>query len=101
MRLTPNQTKIICESVAKYFGTQAHIWLFGSRVDDQAKGGDIDLYIESQIPNADDLISAKLQLLRELHKKLGEQKIDVVIQGSTTVDLPIYRIAKQSGVLLL
>ncbi len=101
MRLTPNQTKIICESTAKYFGTQAHIWLFGSRVDDQAKGGDIDLYIESPIPNADDLISAKLQLLRELHKKLGEQKIDVVIQGSATADLPIHRIAKQSGVLLL
>jgi predicted nucleotidyltransferase len=101
MRLTPMQKEAICETASKYFGTEAHVWLFGSRVDDQAKGGDIDLFIEPQIQNAAQLIVAKLQFLRDLHKKIGEQKIDVVLRRTdSTVDLPVYRIAKQTGVLL-
>ncbi len=101
MRLTAFQIQIICESAEKNFGRDTRVWLFGSRVNDQAKGGDIDLYLEPQIQNLQDLITAKLQFLRDLHKKLGEQKIDVVLRRpDTTVDLPVYRIAKQTGVLL-
>jgi predicted nucleotidyltransferase len=101
MRITSGQKQIICASAAKYFGADVQVWLFGSRVDDQAKGGDIDLYIEPQIQNAADLITAKLQFLREVHKKIGEQKVDVVLYpANDATDLPIYRIAKQSGVLL-
>lgn len=100
MRLTTKQVQIICENAAKYFGANVHVWLFGSRVDDQAKGGDIDLYIESQIHHAEELMTAKLYFLRELHKKLGEQKIDVVLQGSNMKELAIHRIAKQKGIVL-
>jgi predicted nucleotidyltransferase len=101
MRITSNQKQIICASAAKYFGAEVRVWLFGSRVDDQAKGGDIDLYIEPQIQNAADLIMAKLQFLREVHQKIGEQKIDVVLhRANDAADLPIYHIAKQNGVLL-
>ena len=101
MRLSDFQIQTICESAEKNFGKDTHIWLFGSRVDDEAKGGDIDLYIEPQTQNNSDLITAKLQFLRDLHKKIGEQKIDVVLRRSdSTVDLPVYRIAKLTGVLL-
>ena len=101
MRITQSQKHIICETAAKYFGPDVHIWLFGSRVNDCAKGGDIDLYIEPPIQNAADLVMAKLQFLRDLHKAIGEQKIDVVLRRSDgSVDLPIYQIAKQTGVLL-
>jgi predicted nucleotidyltransferase len=47
VRLTVTQNKLICETAEKYFGSDVHVWLFGSRVNDNAKGGDIDLYIES------------------------------------------------------
>ena len=101
MRLTPKQKHSICECAAKYFGPDVHVWLFGSRVDDNSKGGDIDLYIEPQLQNAADLIMAKLQFLRELHKEIGEQKVDVVLyRAGQSPDLPVYRIAKQTGVLL-
>lgn len=101
MRLTTLQKHLICESTAKYFGTESRVWLFGSRVNDQAKGGDIDLYIEPSMDNATDLVFAKLQFLRDLHKKIGEQKIDVVLhRPNSQTDLPVYRIAKQTGVLL-
>jgi len=101
MRLTDFQIQAICESAKTNFGEDTQIWLFGSRVDDHAKGGDIDLYIEPQTQKSSDLITAKLHFLRDLHKKLGEQKIDVVLRRTDSpVDLPVYRIAKQTGVLL-
>lgn len=101
MRITPNQQYIICETAAKYFGPEVHVWLFGSRVNDHAKGGDIDLYIEPPMQDAADLVMAKLQFLRDLHKTIGEQKIDVVLRRPhSSMDLPVYRVAKQTGVLL-
>ncbi|MGD7036928.1 nucleotidyltransferase domain-containing protein [Methylotuvimicrobium buryatense] len=69
MRLSPMQKQAICESALRYFGKEVQVWLFGSRVDDTRKGGDIDLYIETPTQNAEELITAKLQFLRELHKK--------------------------------
>ena len=43
MRLSPNAAKIIHNAVHTHFGDDAEVWLFGSRVDDSRKGGDIDL----------------------------------------------------------
>lgn len=101
MRITQIQKQIICETAEKYFGADVHIWLFGSRVNDQAKGGDIDLYIEPSIQNLADLVMAKLQFLRDLHKKMGEQKIDVVLRRlDSSLELSVYRIAKQTGIML-
>jgi predicted nucleotidyltransferase len=97
MRLSDFQKHTICESAKHNFGQDTQVWLFGSRVDDLAKGGDIDLYIEPQMQKPADLITAKLEFLRDLHK----QKIDVVLhRADSAVELPIYRIAKQTGVLL-
>jgi len=101
MRLSSAHLTTIRESALNHFGPDAQIWLFGSRVRDTEKGGDIDLFIEVQNKSASDLISCKLKFLRELHKKLGEQKIDVVIRRlNSSIDLPIYQIAKQTGIQL-
>ena len=40
--------KTIQDTASAIFGTNAKVFLFGSRLDDALKGGDIDLYIESQ-----------------------------------------------------
>ncbi len=53
------------------------MWLFGSRPDDATKGGDIDLYIE--LPVEDYVYAKKLRFWCELVKRLGDQKIDIVI----------------------
>jgi predicted nucleotidyltransferase len=101
MRLTNKQRAIICSTVAEIFGDTAEVWLFGSRVDDSKRGGDIDLYIEPAAHNAKELIEAKLRFLVEIHKEMGEQKIDVVIRRAGCAEnLPIYRVAKQTGVRL-
>jgi predicted nucleotidyltransferase len=78
VRLTEFEIKSIIESFRNYFET-GDIYLFGSRVDDAQKGGDIDLYIDTQ--DSDGLFEKKLQMLRDIKVKIGEQKIDVVISS--------------------
>jgi predicted nucleotidyltransferase len=45
MRLTESQVQIIKQVVAMLAGEGAQVTLFGSRVDDDKKGGDVDLLV--------------------------------------------------------
>ena len=47
MRLTSAQIDTIKTTARNVLGEGVQIWLYGSRVDDWRKGGDIDLLIES------------------------------------------------------
>ena len=69
----------------------SHIWLFGSRVNDDKKGGDIDLFIETQslCPNRAETIC---RLYGELVMTLGEQKIDILLKDKNTTEVPILRL---------
>jgi len=53
----------------------ARIFLFGSRVHDEQKGGDIDLLIFSRIMD----FSHKIELKYQLFEKMEEQKIDIIL----------------------
>ena len=50
MRLSATQTQTILHCVRQQFGADAAVMLFGSRLDDAARGGDVDLLVESQSP---------------------------------------------------
>ena len=50
MRLSPTQTRIILNCLRQHFGAGARVMLFGSRLDDTARGGDVDLLVESVAP---------------------------------------------------
>jgi predicted nucleotidyltransferase len=50
MRLSPDQTRVILHCVRQEFGAQAEVKLFGSRLDDSARGGDVDLLVETEHP---------------------------------------------------
>lgn len=50
MRLTDSQTKIIRQLAYQVAGNQSRVRVFGSRLDDAAHGGDIDLMLELQEP---------------------------------------------------
>ncbi|MDQ6994805.1 MAG: nucleotidyltransferase domain-containing protein [Mariprofundaceae bacterium] len=101
MRLTEQQQQAICKAAKKHFGDDVHVVLFGSRVSDEKKGGDIDLYIETEMQETAKLVDAKLHFLVDLHLPLGEQKIDVVLNTGHVTNMPIHRIAKETGVSLL
>jgi predicted nucleotidyltransferase len=99
MRIAPAEAQAIKETANAVFGERATVWLFGSRTDDALKGGDIDLYIE--LPSEDYGYAKKLRFWCELIKRLGDQKIDVVINKiGTSPHLPIHDVARNKGIML-
>ena len=76
MRLSEYEQKMIKESFEAVFN-DGTIYLFGSRTDDEKRGGDIDLYI--QTPKEKAILKNKIKFLVLLKEKIGEQKIDVVL----------------------
>ena len=68
MRLTKQQTDTIVQTATRLAGTEAAVYLFGSRLNDEAKGGDIDLLIESD-PKLSLLQRAQLKM--EIESQLG------------------------------
>jgi len=99
MRLTENQRQSIKSVVTSVIGEGSRIWLFGSRVDDSKRGGDIDLLIETErvVPSR---VGALCQIEGALAVRLGNRKLDVLLKDARTADSPIYHAARQTGVLL-
>jgi len=95
MRLTHKEIEAIKNSFKEVF-VSGTIYLFGSRVDDSQKGGDIDLYIQTD--NKDNLIEKKIDFLVSLKRKIGEQKIDVLL--SRDINRAIEQEALTKGVIL-
>lgn len=93
MRLEDYEVRAIKDAIYKR-DSKAKVFLFGSRVDNTKKGGDIDLLVISQYLNKMDGWTIK----DEICDKIGQQKIDIVITKST--DEPFVRIALREGVLL-
>ncbi len=75
MRLSNKYIDIIKIKFKEFFG-DGDIYLFGSRIDDDKKGGDIDLYFVLQ--NHINLFEKKIKFLSKVKQELGEQKIDIV-----------------------
>ena len=99
MRLTPAQTQITKNTVDRVLGTSSKVWLFGSRIDDNARGGDIDLMIETEaalLSRAD----AICRLYGALVMALGDRKLDIVLKDARTFDAPIFEIVRRTGILL-
>ena len=84
-----------------YFGEDALLWLFGSRVDDSKKGGDYDFFIETTLQDTDEIIERKIALLVKLQgtAQFEDEKIDLVVKrAASSFEMPIYQIARQEGV---
>jgi predicted nucleotidyltransferase len=93
MRLK-NSEQIAILSTVKCLDNNARVYLFGSRVDDTKKGGDIDLLIMSDKLNSDDKRTIKIKL----YELLGEQKIDLVLAADDSE--PFVKLALSKGIQL-
>lgn len=93
MRLAAIEHSAISE-VIHQADADAFIYLFGSRVDDVATGGDIDLLVLSKKID----LMMKLRILAQLHQKLGERKIDIAVYVDTSRPFP--RMVMQEGIRL-
>jgi len=76
MRLTPDEINNIKQSVLT-LDASADIYLFGSRVDDTKRGGDIDLLIKSTKLTRHDLRTIRGQFF----DCFGEQKMDLILDA--------------------
>jgi len=100
MRISSYEQKIIKNLAEKIFGTDTHVFLFGSRTLDDKKGGDIDLLITNE--NKENLTTRlKITFLAELKSLIGDQKIDVILDTDATKEKDnFYRSIKSEAVEL-
>ncbi len=99
MRLSQSDIDAIKTVVADVCGEGAVVRLFGSRLDDAAKGGDIDLMVE-----LDEAVEHPARLSAWLSVKIMRatqgRKVDVILAAPNLEELPIHRIAREQGVIL-
>lgn len=96
MRLTKDEIKIIKETITNRLD-DAKITLFGSRVYDDKKGGDIDILVET---NQKVSLKKQLEILSQLEIKGIERRVDLLFQTPYTKEQNIFETAKNEGVLL-
>ena len=97
MRFSEQQIQIIREETLRAFGQGTEVRLFGSRIDDTQRGGDIDLHIETELMR-DEASKAADQLYVALIKRLGDQKIDIITHTRGAPLRAIDEIAMQTGI---
>ncbi len=97
MRLTKQQIDAITQTVVRLAGNDAAVYLFGSRLNDQAKGGDIDLFIESDTQLS---LIQRAQIKMQLESQLG-LPVDIVSKSRFAVATPFQDIAKSHATRLV
>ncbi len=99
MRLTDEQMEAIRQSARQIGGELARVRVFGSRLDDSARGGDLDLMLELPEPVDNPALMAA-QLAARASRALHGRKVDVLISAPNLMRLPIHDIAFREGRLL-
>ncbi len=75
MRLSEKEISAIKNNILN-FDQDAKIYLFGSRTNDEAKGGDIDVLVISDKIG----FNEKLKIRTGIFKEIEEQKLDLVVK---------------------
>jgi predicted nucleotidyltransferase len=97
MRLTAHTRDVIRNTTQEVFGADAQVKLFGSRVDDARRGGDIDLLVQRP-RHQPDTRKKSLTLAARLQMRPGDQRIDVVVLHPETSVQPIHREPVATGI---
>ena len=93
MRLNLKE-QINIKQIIEQFDPKALVYLFGSRVDDNKRGGDIDLLVLSEHLGFTEQRKIKIKL----YELIGEQKIDLLIAKNTSS--PFIQLVLEDDVLL-
>lgn len=99
MRLDSHHIAAIKQLAIEQFGAGARVRLFGSRVDDAARGGDVDLLVELDAPVTEPgRASARFSV--RVSRVMNGRKVDVVLAAPNLRTLAIHEVARREGVLL-
>jgi predicted nucleotidyltransferase len=78
MRLSNEEINLL-KPTLKNLSAEAKLYLFGSRLDDSQRGGDIDLLVISE-----KLTKKDIRLLRvRFFEQFGEQKLDIILDDGS------------------
>jgi predicted nucleotidyltransferase len=99
MRLTPAQIDTIQSTAQAVLGEGAQVTLFGSRVHDELKGGDVDLMVEVNEAIPDPAVLAA-RMSSQVSRSMHGRRVDVVLKAPNLMEQPIHCIAKQEGIRL-
>jgi len=99
MRLTDHQTQIIRQLANQVAGSQSRVRVFGSRLDDAARGGDLDLMLELPEPVENPALMAA-QMSAQVSRAMHGRKVDVLVSAPNLMRLPIHDLAFKEGELL-
>ena len=99
MRLTEDQIQLIRQLARQVAGSQCRVRVFGSRLDDAAHGGDLDLMLELPEP-VDNPALIAAQMSARVSRAMHGRKVDVVLSASNLMRLPIHDVAFKEGILL-
>lgn len=97
MRLDDPHIRPLNRLVHEEAGAEARLRLFGSRLDDQARCGDVDLLVEISGPIADPACLAA-RLAARAGRLLDGRSVDVVLSAPNLKRLPIHDTAFRTGV---
>lgn len=98
MRLTADEVAAIKQSARAAFGDGVVVRLFGSRVDDSLRGGDIDLHIE--VDAVTDEFRQRARFEERFFALTEPRKVDMVISVRDRRPGPFERIAYRDGIVL-
>jgi predicted nucleotidyltransferase len=96
MRLTDDQAQAIKQLAHQIVGEHAHVRVFGSRLDDSARGGDLDLMLELPEP-ADNPALMAARFSAKVSRLMLGRKVDVLIAAPNLMRLPIHDMAFKEG----
>ena len=95
MRLETEQVQAIREEIHQS-NPAAEIYLYGSRADDSARGGDIDLLVVSDKLGFRELLHLRTAIL----DRIGWQQLDLVVRRPDQLNEPLAVVARQTGIKL-
>ena len=99
MRLTKVQIQLIRQLALQIAGSKVSVRVFGSRLDDAAHGGDLDLMLELTEPVANPALMAA-QMSAQVSRAMHGRKVDVLLSAPNLMRLPIHEVACKEGQLL-
>lgn len=99
MRLSEAQAQAIRQLARELVGERCSVRVFGSRLDDAARGGDIDLLLELMDAVANPALIAA-QLSARVSRAMHGRKVDVLLSAPNLMRLPIHDIAFKEGRIL-
>ncbi len=95
MRLTNDQIALI-RRIASQVAGSCRVRVFGSRLNDTVRGGDIDLLLEL-MDSTDSPALLAAQFSARVSRAMGGQKVDVLVSAPNLMRLPIHDIAFKEG----